>query len=135
MFLIISCSSATPATKSTAAVLLLDYQDFGPQVIAHELIGMEWYQWNATGDEKLRDPIVVVVYRAQDEKDVRKLYPVDRATKHDYRYVSQKAATDFLHSQIDDLNRDRDIDATLRKELLQTYRATLGKIENMSVQK
>lgn len=102
--LAISCgfylSGCTPTTKPVRT-LLLDYGDFGPQVIAHELLGMEWYQWDAHGDE---DPahsynIKVVVYQGMPLESVRKRYPTIK-DKIDYRYVERHEATRFLQKAI-----------------------------------
>jgi len=115
--------------------LLLDYDDFGPQVIAHELIGMQWFQWDAHGDESRKEKIVVVVYSGQGKEAVSKQFPVNRATKQDYRYVSQKAALDFLDKQITALKGDRDIDGEVRAGLLKSLGGTRKKIEEFSKQK
>jgi len=41
---------------SRQEVVLLDYNDFGPQIIAQEVISMEWWQWQDHGDS---DPAAV----------------------------------------------------------------------------
>lgn len=51
------------SSLSNAGEKILPYAAFGPQVAAHELIGMEWWQWQAVGGDEDREyPIQVVVY-------------------------------------------------------------------------
>jgi hypothetical protein len=78
--------------------LILQYQDFGPQVMSYELIGMEWYQWNSQGpdDPNASDEVKVVVYRKIPLKEVKRRYPVIEG-KQDYRYLEYQAALDLLH--------------------------------------
>lgn len=40
--MLIGCSGMRPGAEPHTEVLA--YQDFGPQVIAHELIGTQWWQ-------------------------------------------------------------------------------------------
>jgi len=77
--------------------LTLQYQDFGPQVMSYELIGMEWYQWNSQGpdDPNANDEVKVVVYRKIPLKEVERRYPVIEG-KQDYRYLEYQAALDLL---------------------------------------
>lgn len=66
LFLFISTPTlAQTKNKNLAKLLVLNYEDFGPQVIAYKLIGYEFYQWNHNGssDPKEKDVIFVVVYR------------------------------------------------------------------------
>jgi hypothetical protein len=78
--------------------LVLRYQDFGPQGMSYELIGMEWYQWNSQGpdDPDARDDVRVVVYRSIALDEVKRKYPVVEE-KQDYRYLEYRAAIDLLN--------------------------------------
>jgi hypothetical protein len=78
--------------------IVLKYQDFGPQIMSHELIGMEWYQWNSQGpdDPNARDDVKVVVYRNLPLDEVKKRYPVVEQ-KQDYRYLGYQAALNLLN--------------------------------------
>lgn len=89
------CSGRTPEP------LILEYDDFGPQVIAHELIGMGWYQWNACGseDDNYQYHIRVVIYKDMTEEDIRAKYPSVKGTI-DYRYIQAEAAEGFLAEKI-----------------------------------
>ena len=84
---------------------LFDYDDFGPQVLAHEVIGFQWYQWNSTGDSdpKKMDSISVVVYWCEPVEKVKKKYPVDPKKEKDYRYLSYEKAMAYLESSISKL--------------------------------
>lgn len=84
----------------------MQYEDFGPQVMSYEYIGMEWYQWDSQGGD---DPnrivdVRVVVYRNTTLNEVEKLYPVIKL-KQDYRYLEYKAALELL-SKYDDPSWD-----------------------------
>ena len=77
---------------------MLPYHELGPQVAVHELIGYEWYQWNAHGDSDPNkvDDVKVVVYRDIPLERVREMYPVIRG-KQDYRYLDHATAIDYLN--------------------------------------
>lgn len=69
--------------------LVLAYDDFGPQALAFELIGMEWWQWEAGGSWEPGDrfDVRVVVYRGMTLAAVQAEYPTVEG-RADYRYVS-----------------------------------------------
>ena len=82
--------------------MVFNYHDFGPQVVAYETIGMEWYQWDYHGDP---DPnyqydIKVVVYRDIPLHQVQAAYPILKEKKQDYRYLSYAKAMAYLDGQI-----------------------------------
>ncbi len=83
-----------------AGEIILPYSAFGPQVLAHKLIGMEWWQWDSHGDSRPREyPIKVVVFWDQTLADTAKKYPVDRGKLKDFRYVEySKAAAYFART-------------------------------------
>jgi len=85
-----------------SGTLVLDYQDFGPQVIAHQILGMEWWLWESYGDSnpETKYPISVVVYRGISLKAVKKLYPVDPDKFKDYRYVLLCVSLEYLEQEI-----------------------------------
>jgi len=87
---------------SVAGSLLLDYGDFGPQAAAGKLLGQCWYQWEGHGDSdsKREDAVLVVVYRDVKLDDIKSVFPVDEATKKDYRYVTYSAALKYLDAEI-----------------------------------
>ena len=78
--------------------MVLRYGRFGPQVLAHELIGFEWYPWNACGhpDPRHIDDIWVVVYRDIGLEEVKRLYPVVKDLGKDYRYVHYGKALQYF---------------------------------------
>lgn len=84
-------------------ILLLNYSDFGPQVMTYELIGYEWNQWKSEG-HKLPDDVEVkvVVYRNKAESAIKKEYPVIRG-KSDYRYIEYNQAMQFLEKNIKEI--------------------------------
>lgn len=86
--------------------MVLWYGDFGPQVCAHEVLGMEWYQWNLTGSPNPDefDPIQVVVYRDIELDVVKQLYPVVKELSQDYRYISYQEALNYLNKNMATFN-------------------------------
>lgn len=101
MFLsaLVSCASA--ALKTDAHVFA--YEDFGPQVIANELIGMEWWQWEPHGDSRPRKyDVKVVVYRGISLAKIQTRYPIVAAANQDFRYVSYDDALRYLDQKIEE---------------------------------
>ena len=99
LMVLVSCASTTP--KATAYVL--EYRDFGPPVIASDLIGMDWWQWKNHGDSRPKEyDIKVVVYKNIDLVEIKKLYPVVASELQDYRYVKYHDALKYLDEHIAD---------------------------------
>jgi hypothetical protein len=110
----VSCTSIPTQESNT---LVLKYEDFGPQVIAHEIIGMEWWQWSDHGDSRPKKyNILVVVYRNIDQDAVSKLYPVNMDLKHDYRYLKLTDAIQYLKDRISE-NIEPSVTSRLRSTL------------------
>lgn len=84
--------------------MVLDYDAFGPQAMANELIGMEWWSWSGGGSWEMCDAfdIHVVVYNDADRAQVAELYPTVEG-KSDNRLVSRTDAIRFLDAQIADV--------------------------------
>ncbi len=85
-------------------ILSLNYSEFGPQALAADLIGPEWWQWQASGssDPKQRYDIKVVVYYGLSEADIAINYPVNDLKFMDYRYLELERALDFLDAKIEE---------------------------------
>ena len=81
---------------------VFDYDDFGPQAIAYETIGYQWYQWNSVGDSdpSKSDDIKVVVYWNEPLGSIKEKYPLNPKRKKDYRYLTLKAAMKYLDTNI-----------------------------------
>ena len=108
---LVACSST-----SKQQVLLLDYTDFGPQVIAHELLGMEWWQWQPHGNSRPTTyPIKVAVYRKISLEEVQSRYPINREKEQDVRYVNYQEALTYLDSHIQE-NVMTEVTATLKND-------------------
>ena len=99
-------------------LLVLKYNDFGPQAAAYELIGMEWWQWDNHGssDPNMSYDINVVVYRDTTLPQVKKAYPVVPAKNRDYRYLSYAKAIDYLKRYTEE-----DSYPELKETLLKTH--------------
>lgn len=97
LLLVSACTS-----NNDQNTIILDYKDFGPQVIAHEVIGNEWWQWDAHGapDPTTSYDVKVVVYRNIDLASVKKKYPVDKEQQKDYRYLEYSQSISYLEKQM-----------------------------------
>lgn len=109
----------------TDNAIVLDYQDFGPQVIAGEVIGNEWWQWQAHGDSRPRAyDVKVVVFKRVPIKEVMQKYPVNQGMEKDYRYLDYEQALAYLDDRI---NEDVIEDVTARlQETKRKIIASLG---------
>ena len=96
--LIAACSS-----DINENVVVFNYKDFGPQVIASEVIGMEWWQWQRHGESRpTQYDVKVVVYRKVALDYVKKKYPVVSEQNKDYRYLEYYTAINYLDDKIDE---------------------------------
>ncbi len=83
-------------------VVVLSYEDFGPQAMAHEALGMQWWQWQKHGDSRPAEyDIKIAVYQG-NEDEVKRLYPVVEHKTQDYRYITYQNAINYLESAIDE---------------------------------
>lgn len=84
--------------------MMFTYEDFGPSVMASNLLGQEWWQWQSEGDGNpaTHYPVKVIVYWDIPLDKVKQAYPVVPEKRQDYRYVERKKALDFLTSAIRD---------------------------------
>jgi hypothetical protein len=81
--------------------IILNYSDFGPQVRAYELIGMEWWSWDNHGDSRPREyDIKVIVYKDISLDEIKKLYPTIKDKEQDYRYLKYDDAIKYLNKHI-----------------------------------
>jgi hypothetical protein len=81
--------------------LVLQYDDFGSPSAVHELLGMDWWQWQEHGDSRPRRyDIKVVVYRDLDLQQVRQAFPTNPSGELDYRYVDFVDAVHYLERMI-----------------------------------
>lgn len=88
-------------------VVVLPYGAFGPQVLAYELIGYEWWQWQAHGDSRPREYAVhVVVYDHATQQEVARRYPVEPKNYRDYRYLTYDRAIRYLDTRIEEEKED-----------------------------
>jgi hypothetical protein len=96
-----------PSAQKPYAVF--DYEDFGPQAMAWESLGMQWWQWNSFGDNDPahRDDVKVVVYAGVPLAEAKEVYPVDEARKQDYRYIAYDDAMKYLDRNIRELENQK----------------------------
>ena len=103
--LIASC--AITNNPSSTNFIVLDYSDFGPQEIAEELIGPNYWQWD-TGhySRPQKFDIKVVVFRDMKLDAVKAMFPIDRNNKKDFRYVEYHLAMTWYDKQISYFNQE-----------------------------
>jgi len=112
LLVLTSCASIAEHSGS----YVLNYGDFGPQSMAFELIGNEWWQWQDYGYYRPRKyDIKVIVYRNIALDKVKQLYPVDPDKNMDYRYVEYNNVINYL-----DRNIKENVIRSLTKELSTT---------------
>lgn len=88
-------------TKTSNDTVVLDYEDFGPPVIANEVIGMDWWQWEDHGSSRPeKHNIKVVVYKDITLDVVKKKFPVVPEEQKDYRYLDYETAISYLNEKI-----------------------------------
>ena len=101
--LLILLLSVSGCVHRLPRTLVLNYSDFGPQAVAYQTIGFEWYQWNTQGHDnpKQHDNVRVVVYDGLQLKQVQQAFPVVENILQDYRYLSLQQAMLYLdaHTQ------------------------------------
>lgn len=109
--------------------LVLAYHDFGPQVLAAERLGMEWWQWEGGGSWELDDAfdVRVVVYRGMTLAEVQAEYPTV-VGEADYRYVSYDEAVAYLDRSLAEIAGDPSL-LRLHGELLATRARVLRSLE------
>lgn len=96
--LFVACSSQMKQNS-----IVLNYSDFGPQVIANEIIGMEWWQWQPHGESRPAGyDIKVVVYQNLSLDEIKKTYPVKPEQEQDYRYLKYEKAINYLQDKINE---------------------------------
>lgn len=109
-------------------MLMLCYDDFGPQSMAVGLLGSEWWSWEAGGSFEPGDRFDVrVIVHADGERTAAEMrYPTERGVA-DYRIVSRADALAHLDAASIELASETDeILVRLRERLLET-RATIDR--------
>lgn len=125
--IILFCVAIVGCTPAFDKTIVLNYDDFGPQVSAYETIGMNWWQWQGQGkpDPPYYYDIKVVVYRDISPQRVMEMYPVVKEKNLDYRYLPYTKALLYLNKEI-----QSDVLAELTEKLRKTkdkITSTLGK--------
>lgn len=120
LFLVLMVACSGLARKNA---VLLDYSDFGPQVIASEIVGMEWWQWQLHGDSRpVNYDVKIVIYRGRSLNEIKNIYSVEPENKLDFRYLEYQQALTFLDDKIEE-NAFEGVTSTLeesRKKIVRT---------------
>jgi len=96
---------------SSTKTLILSYDDFGPQILAYEFLGFQWWQWDNHGDSDPRTKydIRVAIYKDVSLEIVKNKYPVNRNNKLDFRYVTYDECLEYLDKIMTEFNDDFDV--------------------------
>ena len=78
------------------------YNDFGPQIAVHKLIGFGWFQWDSHGDSDPRSDsrIKVIIFWNEELENVKAQFPVNQSKLVDYRYLELGRAIQHLQDLI-----------------------------------
>ena len=85
-----------------ANTVSLDYRAFGPQALAYEIIGNEWWQWQEGGGDAPSQSfdIKVIVYRDTSAEELRERFPLIKEKFMDPRYLRYEDAIAYLDKHI-----------------------------------
>lgn len=107
--------------EAESNTLSLNYASFGPQAMAYEIIGHQWWQWQSSGGDTPAEDydIKVIVYRDATVKELTERFPLIEEKRMDPRYLKYDDAIDYL---------DKHIAENLLPELSERLRATRSKL-------
>ena len=100
---------------------VFNYEDFGPQSMSYERLGMQWWQWDNHGssDPNYKYDIKVVVYRDMPLSQIKSLFPVETSSKKDFRYFEYNDSIEYLNEKIKELDAEKEEWAVkLKKNLI-----------------
>lgn len=119
----LGCASGQPQAEDH--IYLMKYHDFGPQSVAGDLLGKDWYRWDYAGyaSPDYKPDIDVAIYRNIPLEAAQQRYPVLQG-KRDVRYVEYQRAVDFLRDHI----RRIDPYGNSTQEPVMTLKASLRRI-------
>lgn len=106
--------------------LVLEYGDFGHQVMAWETLGGQWWQWDpdAKSDPVHEHAIRVVVYHGIPIKQIKERFPVDKLKQQDFRYLDARESVRYLNRNIDALEKlDDEVSLAIKQRLIETRAA------------
>ena len=107
-------------------LLMLRYDEVGPQVLANELIGFQWWQWEAHGDSNPETTydIRVIVYKDILLKAVQQQYPVNPEFTIDFRYVSYSKIINYLDHIMKTYPKEVDIEkyAAVKEKIITHFK-------------
>jgi hypothetical protein len=121
-------------SENEKQILILSYDDFGPQALAWETFGMQWWQWDnhAGSDPNTKYDIRIVIYRDVPLHEVKARFPVVQETKQDYRYIEFNAALRYLDNSILD---HEEIESQWAKDIVKRHSKVRNKIINVLKEK
>lgn len=99
VLLVLCGGCASRVEKSTA---VFEYADFGPRVMAYNLLGPKNLQWEPEVPIMIgQGKVYVVIYRGLPVEAVERHYPQDRSRNIDYRYIQYGEALNYLDAKIE----------------------------------
>ena len=122
VFIILIILSAC-AIKSD--VIVMNYDEFGPQAMSFETIGYGWYEWNSHGSQSM-DNIKVVVYQNNKSSVLNQYQDSQSSPAIDYRFIYHQSALDYLNRNIRELSTTNQF-----PDIISQLKLTKQKIESM----
>ena len=111
---------------ASSKALILSYDDLGPQVLAHDLIGFQWWQWDNHGNSnpKTKYDIRVIIFKGISLETVKNQYPINQNRKVDFRYISYNESIKYLDRIINEYKNELDIDrySLLRRKIISYFK-------------
>jgi hypothetical protein len=88
--------------EARSNALSLNYAAFGPQAMAYEVIGNQWWQWQSSaGIAPPEDyDIKVIVHRDATDRELTKHFPLIKEKRMDPRYLKYDDAIAYLDKHI-----------------------------------
>ena len=78
ILLIITLSLSGYSYKLPTEELILNYDYFGPQAMAYEIIGNDWFQWLAHSEPRTKKySIKVIIYNEVTLNAIANKYPIN----------------------------------------------------------
>ena len=103
-------------TSCTAEIkpMVLDYDDFGPQVLSYKTLGYGWYEWNSHGSQE-KDNIKIVVYKRNKSFAEKKYKDSQSLPVVDYRFISYESALEYFNQNIKELARTNEFPEIIKQ--------------------
>lgn len=112
--------------SSSPESLILSYDSFGPQVLAYDFIGYEWWQWDNHGDSdpKSKYDIRIIIFKNISIETVKIRYPINKNKNVDFRYAPYNLAIQYLNEIINEYSESFAVEKyqNLKKKIISHFK-------------